>query len=570
MKTVSVGLAACAVLAASCGRPAPKPGGTAPSTVPAVPAPGPAAPSKPAPGGSELAVGLGNVHHPIKTSSSEAQKFFDQGVALTFGFNHEAAIRSFERAQQLDPKAAMAYWGEAWALGTNYNMSVDDSREKLAFDKIGQARTLAADGPRIERDYIDAMARRYSADMKADRTALERKYSAAMGELSRTYPDDLDAATLYAESMMNLNPWKLWSSDGKAAPGTDRIVSVLEWVLKRDPNHLGANHFYIHAVEASADPGRALPSAARLDTAAPASGHIVHMPAHIYARTGDQAASARANAGGAAADAKYLAAAPPDSIYGLMYYSHNLSFLADAEMSRGRFKDALQPSELLAKRLDGNAHAAMFPMVESAIVGPISVLLRFNKDDEVLALPEPAPDKPVRVAWRHFARGIALARAGKTEEAINERTALMKAAARIPEAQVWGGGGFLSARAAMDLSAVVLDARVAWAKGARDIAIQLWRRAVAREDKLPYDEPPTWYYPMRESLGAALLMAGRPADAERVFREDLLRNPRNARSLFGLQAALEKQSKDADAAWIAREFEEAWKDADTKLSINGL
>src|SRR6202022_3348362 len=246
------------------------------------------------------------------------------------------------------------------------------------------------------------------------------------------------------------------------------------------------------------DPGRALPSAARLDTAAPASGHIVHMPAHIYARTGDQAGSARANASGAAADEKYLAAAPPDSMYGLMYYSHNLSFLSDAEMSRGRFKDALGPSQLLTRLLDGNARAAMFPMMESGTVDPLSVLLRFNKYDEVLALPEPAADKPVRVAWRHFARGIALARAGKTEEAINERTALMKAAVQIPDAQTWGGLGFLPARAAMDLAAVVLDARVAWAKGAHDIAIQLWRRAVANEDKVPYDEPPAWYYPMRE------------------------------------------------------------------------
>jgi hypothetical protein len=370
--------------------------------------------------------------------------------------------------------------------------------------------------------------------------------------------------------MMNLNPWKLWSFAGKPAPGTDRIVSVLESILRRDPDHLGANHFYIHAVEASPNPDRALQSAARLNTAAPASGHIVHMPAHIYARTGDHASSARANAGGAAADEKYLATVPPDSMYGLMYYSHNLMFLADAETMRGRFKSALQPSQLVTQRLDGNPHAAMFPMVESIIVGPISVLLRFNKYNEVLALPEPPADKPVRAAWRYFARAVALTRTGKIDAALQERAAMVKAAAQIPKTEMWGGVGFLTAGGAMDLAKVVLDARLAWAAGDREKAIQLWRSAVATQDQLPYDEPPTWYYPIRESLGAALLMAGKPADAEAVFREDLIRTPRNARSLFGLQAALTKQGKEADAAWVQRQFQAAWKNADTELRLEDL
>ena len=490
-------------------------------------------------------------------------------MALTFGFNHEAAIRSFERAQQLDPKAPMPFWGEAWALGTNYNMPVDDDREKLAFEKINAAKKLAAGGAEIERDYIDAMAQRYSADMKADRAALERKYSAAMGELSRKYPDDLDAATLYAESMMNLNPWKLWSADGKPAPGTPQIVSVLESVLKRDPNHLGANHFYIHAVEASPNPALALQSAARLDSAAPASGHIVHMPAHIYTRTGDYAGSAHANTFGAAADEVYLATAPPDSMYGLMYYSHNLMFLSADQMMQGRFADALKPAQTLTKRLDGNPHAAMFPFVESIIVGPINVLLRFHRYDDILALPEPAADKPLRAAWRHYARGIALVRTGKIDEAVKERAALTTAKAGIPKDQVWGGNG-LTMDKAMELAALTLDARIASARGEHDKAIQLYRQAVAIEDQMPYDEPPTWYYPIRESLGGELLMAGKPADAERVFREDLAKIPRSARSLFGLQAALAKQGKDADAAWVQRQFEAAWKNADTKLTIEDL
>jgi tetratricopeptide (TPR) repeat protein len=548
----------CAMCAAACGGPAPKPQPAATTT----PAP---APAKPAPGGSELAEGLGNVHHPIATTNPEAQKFFDQGVALTFGFNHEAAIRSFEKAQQLDPNAAMPYWGEAWALGTNYNMPVDDDREKLAFEKITEAKKQATTD--VERGYVDAMAQRYSLDMKADRAALEKKYSAAMGELSRKYPDDLDAATLYAESMMNLNPWKLWSHDGKAAPGTDRIIAVLESVLKRDPSHLGANHFYIHAVEASPAPWRALPSAATLSTAAPASGHIVHMPAHIYAHVGDFASSAKANSGGATADEKYLAGAPPDSMYGLMYYSHNLMFLAADEMMQGRFAEAQRPVGILAKRLEGNPHVAMFPFIESVLSQPVSVLLRFNKTDELLALPAPPADKPVLIAWHHFARATALVRSGKADEAAKERALFAEAIPKVPKEAQWGGNG-LSAAEAMTTAMLTLDARLAWAKGDHDKSIQLWRQAVAAQDRMPYDEPPDWYYPIRESLGAALLMADKPADAERIFRDDLDHNPRNPRSLFGLQAALSKQGKDADAAWVQRQFDAAWKGE--KLTVEGL
>jgi tetratricopeptide (TPR) repeat protein len=554
---------ASSLVAAACSRaPATKPQSAAPPAQTS-------APTKPPPGGSQLLDGLGQVHHPIHTSSPDAQKFFDQGMALVFGFNHEAAIRSFDRAAELDPTAAMPHWGRAWALGPNYNMDVDDAREKQAFEDIAQAKKLAADGPAAERDYVEAMAVRYSDNMRADRSALARKYGAAMGELARKYPDDLDAATLYAESLMNLNPWKLWSPDGKAAPGTDRIIAVLESVLNRNPNHLGANHYYIHAVEESPHPSRALTSAARLDTAAPLSGHLVHMPAHIYDRTGNHAAAARSNAGGAAADEKYLATVPDDSMYGLMYYSHNLMFLTHDEMMQGRFADAERPALLLAKRLESNPHATMFPMVESVIVLPVSVLLRFNRHDDVLALAAPPSEKPVRVAWQHFARGISLVRVGKIEEAAAERSALAEAVTMMPDAAKWGGDD-VTARDAMKLAALVLDARLSWTKGERDKSIELWRNAVASQDRFPYDEPPAWFYPVRESLGAALLLAGKPLDAERVFREDLKRNPRNARSLFGLHEALGKQGKDSDAAWVQREFEEAWKDADTKLTIEGL
>ena len=521
-------------------------------------------PAAPPPDALE-SLGVGYHHHPIRTSNPETQRQFDRGMAQAFGFNHEWALRSFQRASELDPSAAMPYWGRAWALGANYNLDIDDARAKEAFDAITRAKSLAAQGPDVEREYIDALALRYSPDMKADRAALARTYSRAMEALSQRYPEDVDAATLYAESLMNLTPWKLWTLDGKPNENTERIVATLESVLRRQPDHLAANHYYIHAVEASPNAGRALPSAMRLGTLAEMSGHLAHMPAHIYARTGDHAAAANANAAGAAADLKYLATAPPDGFYGMAYYSHNLHFLADSHMMQGRFNDAKQAADRVAERL--NPHAAMMPMIESMVVMPVSVLLRFGRHADVLALAEPRADRPVQRAWYHFARGVALARTGKADEAIVERTSLTAAIIVVPETALFGGTGLADARTVLAIAGFVLDARIAAAQGQPDRAIQFWRRAVAAADLLPYDEPPVWFYPLRESLGAVLLANGKAAEAERVFRDDLERHPRNARSLFGLQTSLLKQDKEIDAAWVQREFEDAWKSADTKLTL---
>ena len=323
------------------------------------------APAAPDPKVAQLMPGMGNHHHPIATANPEAQRFFDQGCDLVFGFNHEEAVRSFTRAAELDPKASMPHWGIAWALGPNYNLDVDDDRAKQANAAIAHAIALSKNGPEVERAYIDAMAIRFPGDGKPDRAALARKYANAMRDVSRRYPDDLDAATLYAESLMNLRAWKLWSLDGKPAQGTEEIVSVLESVLARDPNHLGANHYYIHTVEASRTPGRALPSAVRLEALAPAAGHLTHMPAHIYARVGDQAAAARANEAGARADREYFKNASSDSFYGLAYYPHNLHFLADDEMMRGRLAAARVAADEVARTMA--PHTKMMPMVESLI-----------------------------------------------------------------------------------------------------------------------------------------------------------------------------------------------------------
>jgi hypothetical protein len=555
MRTTLV-LALAAVPLAACSNPAPE-----------KPQPPPVVHAQ-SPDETPLLPGMGNHHHAIATTSAAAQQYFDQGVNLVFGFNHEEAARSFKRAAELDPKAAMPHWGIAWALGPNYNLDVDDDRAKQANGAIARALELSKGAPGNERAYIEAMALRFPTDPKPDRAALARKYADAMRDLSRRFPDDLDAATLYAESLMNLRAWKLWSLDGKPAERTEEIVAVLESVLARDPNHLGANHYYIHTVEASALPARALPSAARLTTLAPAAGHLSHMPAHIYARVGDQAAAARANEAGASADREYFKHAPADSFYAMAYFSHNLHFLADSEMMRGRLAGARQAAAEVAEKLA--PHTQMMPMVESLITMKTAVLLRFGRHDEVLALSQPPADHPVEVAWWHFARGVALARTGKVDDAAKERTVLVDASAKVPNEALFGGTGLESAKSILSLATTVLDARVAWARGAKADAIRFWTSAVAAADKVPYDEPPVFFYPVRESLGAALLLTGKPDEAERVFREDLRRHPRNARSLFGLHESLTTQGKSADADWVKRAFDEAWKDADTTLTIDVL
>jgi hypothetical protein len=301
---------------------------------------------------------------------------------------------------------------------------------------------------------------------------------------------------------------------------------------------------------------------------APAAGHLSHMPAHVYARTGDHAAAARANLAGAKADREYFKTAPADGFYAMAYYPHNLHFLADSEMMQGRLAGARQAAAEVAERLA--PHTKMMPMVESMITIDTSVLLRFGRHEDILALKQPPADHPVEMAWWRFARGVALARTGKAGDSAAERTALVEESAKVPEEALFGGTGLESARTILALATLVLDARVAWARGSQDEAIRLWRSAVAAADKVPYDEPPIFFYPVRESLGAALLLSGKPVDAERVFRDDLVRHPRNARSLFGLHESLVKQGKTADAEWVKRAFETAWKNADTTLTMEGL
>ncbi len=527
-------------------------------------APAPAS-APPGPKPVELYAGMGAHRHPIRTTSPEAQKFFDQGVVLLFGFNHEEAYRSFEKAAALDPASPMPHWGMALALGANYNDPEPEAeRLRKARAEVDQALGLSAAAPENERAYVDALARRYAADPEtADKAKLAVDYAAAMKALSTSYPDDLDAATLYAESLMNLHPWKLWTPDGQPGEDTVEIVAVLESVLKRDPNHPGANHYYIHATEASPSPERALPSAARLETLVPSAGHLVHMPAHVYMRTGDYLGAEKANAVAADVDRKYIRETGANGMYPMMYYNHNVHFESAAAAMAGRHAVAKQSAQILFD--DVMPGVTGMAMLEGFLIQPTAIALRFQQWDEIRKMPDPGPKLPLlRTAWL-YARAIAAAASGDAKRA----EALRKeyAAARDALGSAMTVGPLNSAAGYFAVATNVLDARIAQAKGDRKAAVASWEKAVAAEDALNYDEPATWYYPTRESLGAALLLDGQAAEAERVFRADLEKHPRSGRSLYGLAKALEAQQKAADAAWTRAQFETAWKDADTKLRL---
>jgi tetratricopeptide (TPR) repeat protein len=516
-----------------------------------------------------LMSGLGQHHHVISTKNSEAQRFFDQGLTLVYAFNHEEAARAFQRAAELDPQSGMPYWGIALAFGPCINLDVDPPHEKAAYEAVQKAMSLAPGATDVERAYIQALAKRYSADPKADLRKLDLDYAHAMRELSQRYPDDLDAATLYAESLMDLRPWKLWSLDGHPAEDTNEIVNVLESVLRRDPDHIGANHYFIHTMEASTHPERALPSARRLETLAPKAGHLVHMPAHIYMRVGDYSGAARSNALAAEIDRVYLReSGTTGSMYDILYYAHDLHFLAAAYSMEGRFAGAKQAADELAAHI-GPMVLGDILMAEPYVPTPMFVLLRFHRWDEVLKLPPPDPHLAMTTAFWHFARGSAAAAKGRIETAEMEHRAL-EAARREAPAGIEFSMYSNKAQAFLGLAANILDARISTAHSNRERAIEYWKNAVQIQDTLYYGEPPEWFYPVRESLGSALLQGGQPAQAEAVFRADLQQYPRNPRSLFGLLKSLEVQKKTSDAEWVRREFEAAWKSADVPLEIEDL
>ena len=517
---------------------------------------------------STLMAGLGNLHHPVSTNNAQAQQFFDQGLRLIYAFNHDEAARAFQRAAELDPKLAMAQWGIAEAVGPNYNDPASEERFKQAHAAIQKAVDLSANASPSERDYIQAMAKRFPADPKADLRKAAEDYRDAMRDLMKKYPDDLDAATLFAEAAMNLHPWGLWHPDGTPEAGTEEIVATLESVIKRDPNHLGAVHYYIHSVEASPDPQRALAAATRLAALAPAAGHIVHMPAHIYVRTGDFDAAVKTNEAAAAADRAYIQSSGVQGMYPAMYYSHNLHFIAAAASMNGNYAKASKAAAMLATHV--GPYVKGMPDLEAFLTIPMAVDVRFQKWNEILRMPQPPAERKMTTTYWHFARGMALAGTGKLADAETEHKTLVAIRDATPPEAIFAMPFNNKTKDVLTIAVDVLGAKIATAKKDNAGAVALLREAVAVQDKLNYGEPPDWFSPVRESLGAALLMSGNAPEAEKTFREDLERNPRNPRSLFGLHQALQAQGRTYDAQFVEKEFRTSWKSADTSLKVESL
>ena len=533
------------VLAAACGRPSAPPA-TAPSTVP-------------------LFDGLGSHARAVAGANPEARRYFDQGLSFLFAFNHDEAIRSFTRATELDPDLAMAWWGIATACGPHINFPlVPEERAKTAWAASEKARAAAKKVAQRPADaaLIGTLAARFVDPQPADRKPLDEAYAAAMREVVAKFPDDADVRAIFAESMMDLRPWDLWTKDGTAQPGTDEIVRTLEGVLATAPDHPLANHLYIHAVEASPDPRRALAAAERLRSLQPGLGHMVHMPTHIDVRTGNWEKAIASNASASEVDVAYRERAEKHQGFYRVYMAHNRHMRAFAAMMLGRSEEAIGQIRTMISEMPEDWKKDYAAIADGFLGMPFEVLMRFGKWDEILAEPEPAERFPIARALRLYARGVAYAAKGMTKEARAEQALFLAHRGTIPADAAFGNN------AAADLLAVaehLLEGEIAFREGDVEKGLASMREAVKREDLLRYDEPPDWIQPVRHALGASLLKAGRIEEAEQVYRRDLEIHPRNGWSLYGLSRALELR-KNADAPVVRAQFEDVWKSADLKLS----
>jgi tetratricopeptide (TPR) repeat protein len=508
---------------------------------------------------------LGSLHHPISTTSEQAQRYFDQGLRLTYAFNHEEAIRAFEEAARLDPAAAMAYWGIALALGPNINTPMNTQAERRAWEAVQKAALHSAHVTAAERSYIGALGKRYSATGKGGvRAARDKAYAQAMRAHWRQFPDDPDAGTLFAESLMNLRPWDLWTADGQPKPGTEEIVTTLETVLARFPDHPGACHFYIHAVEASAAPERALPCAERLPALMPGAGHLVHMPAHIYIRLGKYHESSERNAHAARVDQDYLAGRPLEGLYADGYYAHNLHFLWASLAMEGRHAEALKVArQLTATITDDEARKEKWK--ELFLPTPLYTLIRFGKWETVLKEPVPPKGLPLHTGMWRMGRGLALAATGRLPGAEGELSVLSGLAKRLGRDRT---AEQKTERILLKIAERLLAGDIAIRRQRYPEAISYFKEAVKLEDALPYTEPPFWPLPVRHYLGAALLLAGQPGEAEAVYRVDLVKNPHNGWALFGLSQSLRAQQKGSEAEAVVEQFKTAWAHADVTLAAS--
>ena len=513
---------------------------------------------------------LGNLTHPITTSSPEAQRYFDQGLRLSYAFNHAEAIRAFRQAAAIDTDCAMCYWGVAYALGPNINAPISPEAAKEAFAAIEEARARAAKASAKEQAFIAALARRYTSDPAAERPPLDAAYADAMRELAKQFPDDLDAATLFAQSLMDTSPWNYWNQDGSPRPLTGEVVSTLESVLKRQADHVGAIHLYIHAVEASPDPGRATPYADRLAALVPGAGHLVHMPAHVYLRTGRYNDASVANVNAQKADSAYLETdrVPGNMMYEVGYVTHNLHFFVTSASLEGRSADALRVAQELQSKLhaDMARDPAMGGMIQHMQLTPLFAKIRFARWDEVLAEPAPPEDLPyMRVMW-HAARTMAYAASGRLDEAEKER-AMVASLKDDPSLKALYVSGVNLASNVASIAFEVASGELRAAQKRAGEAVTHFAAAVTLEDALTYMEPPDWPIPVRQLQGAALLALGRASEAEAAFRGDLRKFPNNGWSLSGLRESRIRQGRgrDGEVAVLATQFGQAWSRADVKL-----
>jgi tetratricopeptide (TPR) repeat protein len=511
---------------------------------------------------------LGGYSHKITTSSDMAQRYFDEGLTLAYGFNHAEAVRSFQDAMTFDPQCAMCAWGIAASLGPNINAAMDDAAVPVAYAAVQQAKALAGNASERERDYINALATRYAPEPVADRSELDLAYANAMRLLSQNWPGDLDAQTLFAESLMDLSPWNYWTPDGQPTEYTQEILGTLERVLAHDRNHPGANHFYIHATEASQYPERALAAANRIEDLVPGAGHLVHMAAHVYWRTGRYADAVRINERAIQVDERNFVRGLGDSathnFYALAYYPHNIHFVFAGAQMGGRSAVAIEAADKLVSKIPEEAIVAI-PALEDFRPMSLFALARFGQWDAVLSQPQPSEKFQYTTGVWHWARGLAYLRTGDMFAAESEHEKLV-AIANSPAMRDLTLASFPKASTLLSLAGHILGGELAAARGDTDGAVEELQAAVTIQDGLAYIEPPAWFYPARQNLGAILLDAGRLADAEAVYREDLRQYPKTGWSLHGLASTLAAQGRSDEAAVTWSQFDEAWQLADVRLT----
>jgi tetratricopeptide (TPR) repeat protein len=513
---------------------------------------------------------LGTLNFPISSNSELAQKYFNQGIILAYGFNHEEAFRSFEEVARLDTNCAMAYWGMAYVLGPNINLPMDAGVVHTAYEAIQKSISLLDDETQREKDFVMALSERYSSEVMTDRTSLDQAYSDAMRNLSNKYPDDLDAATMFAESIMDCHPWDYWLKDGTAQPWTPELLAILESVIERNPDHQGANHLYVHAVEASKNPQRGLASADKLKFLAPGAGHLVHMPSHIYIRTGNYHEGSLANMRAVKSDEEYINQCNQQGFYPISYYPHNYHFLWATATLEGDSKTAIDAAlKASQKPPDSLMSVCGYQTLQHFAVIPLYAYVTFGKWNEILNYKRPQDERPYMLAIWHYARAMAFISKNDLIEAETEISELEEDLNNesIEKLIVWG---INSAGILVKIGYEVVSGELAAKQKKYPLAISHLKKAVEFEDQLRYDEPPTWFYPCRQNLGAVLIEAGRYKEAQIAYEENLSEVPDNGWGLFGLKQALLKQGKVEEADKIEKKFNDAWKYSDIELTSSRI